>query len=172
MTTALVAGGYKNIAFLGEAEDDWTRAAERRKGFIDAMEQEGLSAHRLVKIGKPPISIEDGASAFPGLLAQYPDTDCIFCVSDPAAFGALSGLKAAGRSVPGDMGVAGFSNFEVSCYSIPKLTAVTVDPNAIGTETGRMIAQLRVYPNKGTESTTGIDGVHALSACSFLIASG
>ena len=30
----------------------------------------------------------------------------------------------------------------------------------------------RVYPNKGTKSTTGIDGVQALSACSFAIASG
>ena len=29
-----------------------------------------------------------------------------------------------------------------------------------------------VYPNKGTKSTTGIGGVQALSACSFVIASG
>ena len=32
--------------------------------------------------------------------------------------------------------------------------------------------QGRFYPDKGTKSTTGIGGVQALSACSFVIASG
>ena len=32
--------------------------------------------------------------------------------------------------------------------------------------------RLWVYPNKGTKSTAGIGGVQALSACSFVIASG
>jgi len=33
MTRALIAKGYRNIAFLGEGEDDWTRGAARRDGF-------------------------------------------------------------------------------------------------------------------------------------------
>lgn len=142
MTRALIARGYRNIAFLGEDDDDWTRGAARRKGFIEAMEQAGLSAHRRIKIGKPPLSIEDGASAIPRLLVQYPDTDCIFCVSDVAAFGALTALQTAGRKVPDDIGVVGFGNFEVSRFSSPRLTTVKVDPTTIGTETGHMIKQL------------------------------
>ncbi|MEP0962445.1 MAG: LacI family DNA-binding transcriptional regulator [Roseobacter sp.] len=142
MTRALIARGYRNIGFLGEAEDDWTRGAARRKGFIQAMEAAGLSAHRLLRIGKPPLSIEDGSAAVPKMLVQYPDVDCIFCVSDVAAFGVLSALKEAGRSVPNDIGVVGFGNFEVSRFATPTITTVTVDPTAIGTETGRMIAQL------------------------------
>lgn len=142
MTRALIARGYRNIAFLGEAEDDWTRGAARRKGFIEAMEQAGLSAHRLLKIGKPPLSIEDGSAAVPKLLVDYPDTDCVFCVSDAPAFGAMSALKAAGRRIPDDIGVVGFGNFELSRFASPTLTTVSVDPKAIGSETGRMIADL------------------------------
>ena len=142
MTQALTARGYKNIAFMGEAADDWTRGAARRKGFVAAMEDANLSAHRLLMIGKPPLSIEEGAAAAPVLLAQFPDTDCIFCVSDAPAFGVLSALKSAGRRVPEDIGVAGFGNFEVSRFASPTITTVTVDPSTIGFKTGQMIAEL------------------------------
>lgn len=142
MTRALIQKGYKSIAFLGEGEDDWTRGAARRKGFVHAMEQAGLSSHRLLMIGKPPLSIEDGASAVPKLLSQFSDTDCIFCVSDQPAFGAISALKTVGRAVPDDIGVAGFGDFEVSRFSTPTITTVTVDPDTIGSATGKMIADL------------------------------
>ena len=142
MTRALLKRGYRNIAFVGEGEDDWTRGAARRKGFVAAMEQAGLSAHRLLMIGKPPLSIQDGAAAVPQLLAQYPDTDCIFCVSDLPAFGALTALKSMGLDVPKEIGVVGFGNFEVSRFASPTLTTVIVDPSAIGLATGKVIADL------------------------------
>jgi LacI family gluconate utilization system Gnt-I transcriptional repressor len=142
MTEALISRGYRNIAFLGEGDDDWTRGAARRAGFIAAMEQAGLSVHRLLMVGKPPLSIEDGAAATPSLLAKYPDTDCIFCVSDLPAFGVLSALSAVGKKVPDDIGVVGFGNFEVSRFASPSITTVIVDPKAIGRATGRMIAEL------------------------------
>ncbi|MEM1074192.1 MAG: LacI family DNA-binding transcriptional regulator [Pseudomonadota bacterium] len=142
MTRALIAQGYRNIAFLGEAADDWTRGAERRKGFVEAMQAAGLSAHRMMRAGKPPMSIEDGAAATPKLLRDHPDTDCIFCVSDAPAFGVLSALKALGTDVPRDVGVAGFGNFEVSRFSAPKISTVVVDPHRIGSEAGHLIDRL------------------------------
>ena len=142
MTKALISRGYRNIAFLGEADDDWTRGAVRRKGYLDAMEEAGLSAHRFLKIGKPPLSIEDGAAAAPILLRQFPDTDCVFCVSDAPAFGVISAMPALGRRVPEDIGVAGFGNFEVSRFSTPSITTVSVDPKTIGQETGELIEKL------------------------------
>jgi len=142
MTRALIERGYRNIAFLGEADDDWTRGAVRRLGYLDAMEDAGLSAHRFLKIGKPPLSIEDGAAAAPVLLEQFPDTDCLFCVSDAPAFGAMSAMSALGKKVPDDIGIAGFGNFEVSRFSTPSITTVSVDPKYIGLETGRLIEKL------------------------------
>ncbi|WP_372577198.1 LacI family DNA-binding transcriptional regulator [Ruegeria hyattellae] len=142
MTRALIQRGYRNIAFLGEADDAWTRGAARRKGYIEAMTGAGLSAHRILKFGKPPLSIEDGAAAMPELLARFPDTDCIFCVSDAPAFGALSVLSSMGRPVPDEIGIAGFGNFEVSRFASPAITTVMVDPKGIGRASGRLIAEL------------------------------
>lgn len=142
MTRALIERGYRSIAFLGEADDAWTRGAARRAGWREAMQAAGLSDHRLMTTGKPPISIEDGAQAAPKLLAQFPDVDCIFCVSDAPAFGALSVLKSAGKDVPGDIGIVGFGNFEVSRFSTPTISTVQVDPKRIGKATGRLIADL------------------------------
>ena len=142
MTRALIARGYRNIAFLGEADDDWTRGGARRAGWREAMKGAGLSSDRIMKTGKPPLSIEDGAAAVPELLRRFSDTDCIFCVSDLPAFGVLSALTAAGRKVPDDIGVAGFGNFEVSRFARPTLTTVTVDPRRIGQATGQLLSNL------------------------------
>ncbi len=157
MTKALIERGYRNIAFLGEADDAWTRGAARRAGWRDAMEAAGLSAHRLMKIGKPPLSIEDGASATPDLLAAFPDTDCIFCVSDLPAFGVLSALRATGKEVPDEIGVVGFGNFEVSRFSRPAITTVQVDPKRIGRATGRLLARVLAGETTGDPCHEPVD---------------
>ncbi|WP_229801492.1 LacI family DNA-binding transcriptional regulator [Tateyamaria omphalii] len=142
MTRALIDRGYRNIAFVGEADDDWTRGAARRKGYLDAMKEACLPTDRALKIGKPPLSIEDGAAAAARLLDEFPDTDCVFCVSDAPAFGVLSVLPKLGKSVPDDIGIAGFGDFEVSRFATPTITTVSVDPKIIGRETGKLIGQL------------------------------
>ncbi|MEL6564368.1 MAG: LacI family DNA-binding transcriptional regulator [Pseudomonadota bacterium] len=142
MTDALLAQGYRNLVFLCEDGDDWTRGAARRAGFREAMERAGLDATRVVPVGKPPMSIEDGAAALGPLLAQFPDVDCIFCVSDAAAFGVQSALKSRGVAVPEQLGVAGFGNFEVSRFASPSISTVVVDSKRIGREAGRLIGRL------------------------------
>lgn len=150
MTRHLLARGYQNIAFLGEADDAWTRGAARRAGWQDALKAAGKSAHRLMRYGKPPLSIEDGAASLPLLLEQFPDTDCIFCVSDLPAFGALTTLASKGYRVPEEIGVAGFGNFEVSRFATPTITTVEADPKKIGHATGALIAELLSESNKNS----------------------
>lgn len=142
MTRALLDKGYRNIAFVGEVDDDWSRGAARRSGYIEAMTEAGLSPHRIVRSGRPPLSIEEGADAALVLLEAYPDTDCVFCVSDVPAFGVLSAFQRLGISVPDEIGVAGFGNFEVSRFSKPTITTVSIDPKTIGRESGRLIRNL------------------------------
>ena len=142
MTFQLIARGFEKICFLGEAEDRGTRGAARRKGFISAMEEKGLSAHRLVSHKAPPVSIENGAEAGEILLEKYPDTDCIFCVSDPAAFGVMSTMIKAGKKIPKDIAIVGFGNFSVSRYSLPRITTVAVQPSLIGLQTGKLICRI------------------------------
>jgi len=142
MTAALIAQGYRNLVFLGEADDDWTRGGARRAGFEDGMRAAGLSPDRSVAYGLPPLSVEDGAAALPMILERFPDVDGIFCVADPPAFGLVCALRECGRRVPDDIGIAGFGDFEMSRFSSPSISTVTVDPRGIGRATGKMIATL------------------------------
>lgn len=142
MTQSLIAQGYSRLAFLGEGQDDWTRGAARRNGYLQAMRDQGLSAHRMIRYGIPPLTIDSGSEAVAQLLSDFPDTDCVFCVSDVAAFGVQSRLVSEGYAVPGDIAVAGFGNFEVSRFAVPKLSTVVVDPVRIGRETGKLLKML------------------------------
>ncbi len=147
MTTALIERGYQRIAFVSESEDAWTRGAARRAGFEDAMQSAGLSAHRMIRFGKPPISIEDGFQIGAQYSEHFADADCIFCVSDAPAFGVLSALKSQQIRVPEDIAVVGFGNFEVSRFSSPTITTVEVDARGIGRQTGELVRRLLVDEN-------------------------
>ncbi len=142
MTQALLARGFRKIVFLGEKDDDWTRGAARRAGFKRAMREAGLNPDQEIRLGAPPLSIENGVAAADQILQEYPDTDCIFCVSDMPAFGLLSRLKSIGVAVPEQVSVVGFGNFEVSRFASPEISTVRVDPIAIGRETGSLILRL------------------------------
>ena len=146
LTSALIKKGYSKLTFLGEPGDQWTRGAARRRGFRGAMQAAGLDKNRVIEIGKPPISIEDGAAALPLFKKRFPDTDCALCVSDLPAFGLLSALKQEGLRVPEDMGIAGFGDFEVSRFSSPSITTVEVDPKRIGEASGALIGRLLDNP--------------------------
>lgn len=142
MTTRLIELGYRNIAFVCETNDVWTRGASRRKGFRRAMSDAELSSHRMIRFGSPPMSIKDGYFIGQNLDQFYPDVDCVFCVSDLPAFGVLSALKEKGVDVPGDVGIAGFGDFEVSRYSSPAISTVKVDPDEIGRVAANLVNNL------------------------------
>ena len=142
MTEELIGLGYRNIAFLCETNDEWTRGSARRAGFKQAMENAGLSAHRMIRFGTPPMSIRDGNFIGKNLSQYYDDIDCVFCVSDAPAYGIISGLKEQGIRVPEDIGVAGFGDFEVSRYSDPTISTVKFDAGEVGRVAADLITTL------------------------------
>jgi len=142
MTEKLIQLGYRNIAFLCETNDEWTRGAARRTGFRNAMQAAGLSPHRMIRYGEPPMSIKDGYYIGKNLKQYYDDIDCVFCVSDSPAFGLLRALQEQGVQVPNDVGVAGFGNFEVSRYAMPSITTVKVDPAEVGRVAADLVIRL------------------------------
>ena len=142
MTEELIGLGYRNIAFLCETNDEWTRGSARRAGFKRAMENAGLSAHRMIRFGTPPMSIRDGNFIGKNLSQYYDDIDCVFCVSDAPAYGIISGLKEQGIRVPEDIGVAGFGDFEVSRYSDPTISTVKFDAGEVGRVAADLITTL------------------------------
>lgn len=138
----LVGNGRRRIAFIGGDTDGDTRGADRRRGFILAMEKLGLSADRLIGAGVPPISMREGADAMSRLLADHPDTEAVICVSDLSAFGALTECARRGVAVPDDIAIAGFGAYDISSICVPTLTTIDPHPAEIGRKTGEVITAL------------------------------
>ena len=139
----LVARGKTRIAFIGGDANSDTRGADRRQGFIAAMQRHGLDASRLINAGHTPLSMREGAEAMAHLLASMPDTEAVIGVSDPVAFGCLSECQRRGIRVPEDISIAGFGAYEISAVSHPTLTTIDPQPRAIGTEVAKLIIRLR-----------------------------
>lgn len=142
MTKSLIAKGYTRIAYIGESDDQGTRGGQRRKGFVAAMKQAGLSAERQIAYAPPPINMEQGKQALEALLNRWPDTDAVLCVSDPCAFGALSHCLARGWKVPQRVAIAGFGAFEVSAHSVPGISTLAVSGAEIGERSAEVILSL------------------------------
>lgn len=142
MVAHLTGRGYRKIAFIGGNSTFDTRGADRRRGFVAAMEGMGLDPSRLITVGRPPTSMRQGADAMAMLLDTLPDTEAVIGVADPAAFGALTECARRGISVPGDMAIAGFGNFEISGISEPALTTIDPFPARMGEQAGQLIADL------------------------------
>ncbi len=139
MVDHFVALGLTRIAFIGGDATRDTRGADRRAGFIAAMQAHGHDATRLVAAGAPPISMREGAEAMGHLLETLPDTQAVICVSDLSAYGALTECQRRGVDVPGRVLIAGFGDYEIASISVPPLTTVNPFPSKIGALTADLI---------------------------------
>ncbi len=139
MVRHLAERGYRRIGFLGGASELDRRGLDRLKGYQAEIKALRLGEPRVVRLGESPITMSHGGPAMAALLAQWPDTDAVMCVSDMSAFGAIMECHRRGLSVPEDVAVAGFGNFEVAACCHPAITTVSVDAYGIGLRTGEAL---------------------------------
>ena len=160
----MVAKGYRRIAYVGGDPKTGPGSADplRRRGFVNAMQQNDLDPSRLIGWGRSPLSMRDGADALAHLLEKLPDTEAVICVSDLSAFGALTECNRLGVKVPDDIALAGFGAHEIAGVSVPTLTTIDPRPRQIGFETARVIEALRL----------GHEGILRIEVTPELIAGG
>lgn len=142
MVDHFVDAGYRRIAFIGGDASRDTRGSDRRLGFIAGLREHGLEASRLIDAGAPPISMREGADAMARLLLEFPDTEAVICVSDLSAFGALTECQRRGISVPEQMAIGGFGDYEIGGISVPRLTTIDARAREIGRRSGELILHL------------------------------
>ncbi|SDQ21742.1 LacI family DNA-binding transcriptional regulator [Quadrisphaera sp. DSM 44207] len=118
----LVGLGHRRIAHVdgGRAPG----AAERRRGYREAMARHGLSAEVRTVAGGP--AEDDGAAAARSLLEGAPPT-AVTVFNDRCATGVLDVLRRAGRSVPGDVSVTGYDDSRLARLAHVDLTTVAQD---------------------------------------------
>ena len=91
--------GRRRIATIAGPQD-MAPGIDRLKGYRDGLADVSL-AHDPTLVTASDFTSEGGAEAMRRLLEARPDLDAVFAASDFIAAGALSVLRAAGRTVPG-----------------------------------------------------------------------
>jgi len=132
MTRYLYERGRRRIGFIGGEPNGDTRGADRRAGYEETIRELKLAPARVIALGKPPVSMDQGHAALAAMLKTWPEVDGIVCVSDLSAFGVLAECQRRGVAVPQDIAIAGFGDFEVARCCHPRLTTIRVDCEGIG----------------------------------------
>ena len=91
------------------------------------------------------INYEDGYEATRKVLSDMsPLPDAIFCFNDNLAIGAMKALKEAGKRIPKEIAVVGFSETDMSTVVEPPLTTVAQPRYRMGVEAAKiMIEQIQ-----------------------------
>lgn len=144
-----IARGAKRFGFIGAALDRDRRAAERGRGFAEAIRSAGFAAPVEVSLADRASTL-GGGEALQRLLAQAPETDAVFCSNDVMALGALFACRRAGWSVPDRVRLCGFGDLDFAAASVPTLSTVRPPRREIG----RRVADLLVRRFAG-EGETG-----------------
>ena len=66
------------------------------------------------------------------LLQLDPQPDGVFCQSDHIALGVCKAIRQAGLSIPGDIAVVGFDNYDFASFVSPALTTIDQPLEQIG----------------------------------------
>jgi LacI family gluconate utilization system Gnt-I transcriptional repressor len=144
MAEAIIAAGYRRIAFLGTQMPNDFRAKKRLEGF-----EEALAKARLSLVDREYYSggsaLLKGREMTAAILGRTPDVDFLYYSNDMIGAGGLLYCLAQGLDVPGRIGLAGFNGVEL-LDGLPRKLA-TMD--ACRLEIGRRAAEIisgRVVP--------------------------
>lgn len=125
-TRHLVERGCERIAMLG---GPYTRSGVdagilRVAGYRKAIEAAGRDYDPRLVIPLSKFTTRCGVEGVRRLLAEAPDFDGLFCITDTVALGAIRALHDGGRAVPDDVKVVGFDAIEQGEFSIPSLSSI------------------------------------------------
>ena len=137
MAEAIVASGYRRIAFLGTQMPNDYRALKRLEGFEEALGLAGVSIidREFYSGGSAMLKGREMTAA---VLSRNPDVDFLYYSNDMIGAGGLLHCLERGILVPDAVGLAGFNGMEL-LDGLPRRLA-TMD--ACRLEIGRQAAQI------------------------------
>ncbi len=138
MTEYLIRRGYRRIGFVSLPIRDNDRAAERRAGYLTALERAGLPAD-LARIVESPPGLRSGGAALVRLVESGPGVDAAFLSGDVLATGALLEANRRGWAVPGKVAIAGSDDSEMQESVTPPLTTLRFPRYEIGRRAAGML---------------------------------
>jgi len=122
--------GHRRIAFISGPET-FRSSHERRGGFEGALAERGMKLEPS-DIIQGAYTFESGVACGDELLARTPRPTAIFAGNDEMAAGVLQSARKAGLSVPADLTVVGFDDFQIAQAVWPPLTTIRTPTREIG----------------------------------------
>jgi LacI family transcriptional regulator len=145
----LWALGRRRIAHItGPIDREAVRL--RRVGFRDRLAAHGVDVHD-DHIVCGDWTEASGYEAAERIVSLDPTVDAIFCGSDIIARGVLDRLRECGKTVPDDVAVVGFDNWDIlATQTRPTLTTVDMNLHDLGKEAaGRLLALVEGIDESG-----------------------
>lgn len=122
-TKYFVNKGHKNIGFIGVYEEDISVGYYRKKGYINALKEEGIELNSdNITIGD--FSQESGYKLTEKLMKSDNKPTAILTVTDNIAVGVIEYLRENNYRVPEDIAVMGMGDSTFSKVITPKLSTV------------------------------------------------
>ncbi|MDD2478106.1 MAG: LacI family DNA-binding transcriptional regulator [Candidatus ainarchaeum sp.] len=138
ITSELILKGARELAFVGDPYS-CKSINERWKGFKAAINDNPAGSDEgFIAFTDIPLEFDyDKISKLVDSIERYPDA--MVCANDIVANGIIKALEAKGKTVPGDVMVSGFDNYESPFIPISKLTTVSYDIKELGYLAARQI---------------------------------
>lgn len=140
LTGLLLNRGRSRIVCISGPKTDPAVGIRRVEGIKAALWEAGLTPAFPTVVSS--FDMEGGKAAMEQLLKRHPDLDGVFCATDSMAQGALVALKAAGRSVPGDVSVVAFGNDWANLVSEPQLTTAELFQTQCGRDAATVLLEV------------------------------
>jgi len=150
MAEAIMASGYRNIAFLGTQMAGDFRARKRLEGFEDALQRAGrtLIDREYYSGGS---ALLKGREMTEAVLARNPTVDFLYYSNDMIGAGGLLYCLDKGIDVPGKVGLAGFNGLELLDGLPVRLATMDACRLEVGRRAAQIIARRHTAPELGPE---------------------
>lgn len=137
----LIGQGYKKIAHIG-GRMDVKNSIARFEGYQKALLDNKLESNEDWELHCRKISEQEGFEFARKLMESKNPPDAIFCITDLVAFGVIKYLKSAGFKIPEQVGVMGFSNWQLADIVSPGLSSVDQHGYQIGQKATELMINL------------------------------
>lgn len=127
----LIQQGCKKIAHI-RGPINPQNAIDRFLGYKKALEKNNIPYDSRLVYACKQVTFDEGKEFAQQILAEHPDVDGIFAVTDLVAVGVLAHLNEIKRQVPAEIKLIGFSNWFMSQVISPKLSTVDQPSEEMG----------------------------------------
>ncbi|RAK07874.1 LacI family transcriptional regulator [Halanaerobium saccharolyticum] len=143
----LIRMGHHKIAYAGGPNSHPSFEERYRAYKMEMLESDLEIQENFIKI-KEDFSQDMGKELAKEFLKEKQLPTAIFAANDATAIGLLQTFNKYGVKVPADISIIGFDNIELTAFTTPKITTISIDKEGMGQEAARKLFDRIQNPEK------------------------